>query len=73
MKPEHKHHRPVDLLFPGLRRDAFENKKCVNPPIGCGRPVTGFKDEISRQEYEISGLCQDCQDQVFGQEAGDNY
>lgn len=24
-----------------------------------------FRDELSRREYEISGLCQSCQDAVF--------
>lgn len=27
--------------------------------------VTKFKDEISRKEYSISGMCQECQDKVF--------
>lgn len=25
-----------------------------------------FKDELSKREYQISGLCQKCQDSVFG-------
>ena len=25
-----------------------------------------FKDELSFKEYRISGLCQECQDKVFG-------
>ena len=25
-----------------------------------------FKDEISHREFKISGLCQKCQDDVFG-------
>ena len=25
-----------------------------------------FKDELSRREYDISGLCQKCQDEMFG-------
>lgn len=25
-----------------------------------------FKDELSKREYKISGLCQKCQDSVFG-------
>ena len=35
----------------------------------CGaiiNPETDFRDELSRKEYHISGLCQECQDQVFG-------
>ena len=33
----------------------------------CGRPVfvEDFKDDLSLKEFEISGLCQKCQDEVF--------
>lgn len=33
----------------------------------CDKPVvvTDFKDELSKKEYEISGMCQKCQDEVF--------
>ena len=31
----------------------------------CGKEVEGFKDRLSAREFEISGLCQDCQDKVF--------
>jgi len=33
--------------------------------IWCGEKITGFKDELSRKEYKISGLCQKCQDETF--------
>tara|TARA_Y100000034_G_C6520199_1_gene223843 strand:- start:138 stop:320 length:183 start_codon:yes stop_codon:yes gene_type:complete len=29
--------------------------------------IEDFKDEISRVEYGISGLCQKCQDKIFGE------
>lgn len=48
------------------RRKAIESDHCVPPPIGCGKPITPFKDEQSRKEYTISGLCQYCQDIIFG-------
>ena len=40
--------------------------RCVSPPAGCGGPATQFEDEASRREYTISGLCQKCQNEVFG-------
>tara|TARA_B100001964_G_C14125849_1_gene550512 strand:- start:906 stop:1118 length:213 start_codon:yes stop_codon:yes gene_type:complete len=40
--------------------------ECVPQPIGCGGPALEFKDEVSKKEYTISGLCQKCQDKVFG-------
>ena len=27
-----------------------------------------FRDDLSRKEYTISGLCQSCQDYIFGKE-----
>lgn len=34
----------------------------------CKRKVNKdeFRDELSRKEFEISGLCQTCQDDIFG-------
>ena len=32
----------------------------------CGASIYGFRDALSEREYEISGMCQECQDSVFG-------
>lgn len=34
--------------------------------VACYRDADMFRDGISRREYGISGLCQHCQDKVFG-------
>lgn len=44
--------------------------RCVSPPMGCGRPLrsglsTAFRDQSSRDEYRLTGMCQDCQDKLF--------
>ena len=44
------------------RTSAMRNGECVT----CGAPIGEFRDELSRKEYGISGMCQDCQDSVFG-------
>ena len=31
----------------------------------CGKPIHGFKDNLSVTEYRITGFCQSCQDEVF--------
>ena len=33
----------------------------------CNTPVTveDFRDDLSRKEFEISGMCQKCQDSIF--------
>jgi hypothetical protein len=55
--------RPVDLLFRG-RREAIHTQNCVS----CSGPAEKFEDEISAKEYRISGLCQKCQNEVFGRQ-----
>ncbi|WP_298751950.1 hypothetical protein [uncultured Arcobacter sp.] len=35
----------------------------------CNKKVntqTDFKDKLSLKEYSISGMCQECQDKIFG-------
>lgn len=60
----------IDKLLESLSGDsrvlAIKTDRCINPPIGCGKPATEFRDELSRKEYRISGLCQACQDSIFG-------
>lgn len=51
----------IEDIFPGTK-DAIENRKC---PV-CKKDIKGFRNAISQREYEISGMCQDCQDSVFG-------
>lgn len=48
------------------RREVISSNRCVPPPIGCGGPADSFRDELSKREYSISGLCQNCQDSIFG-------
>lgn len=48
------------------RSSAIKADKCIKPPVGCGGPATEFQDNLSKREYTISGLCQKCQDRIFG-------
>ena len=43
--------------------DAVQNGIC--PCCGCKVNANEFKDELSKKEFGISGLCQKCQDEVF--------
>jgi len=52
----------IESLFPGTKQ-AIEDKCC---PF-CNSPIGAFKDAESIREYEISGMCQKCQDDVFGE------
>lgn len=31
----------------------------------CGNDIDGFRDMFSLKEFEVSGLCQECQDRIF--------
>lgn len=55
-------------IFGFDRRDPISRNVCCPPPIGCGGPATEFRDELSKREYSISGLCQKCQDKFFGKD-----
>lgn len=52
--------KPVDKIFP----QAAEDKKNGKCPF-CKKAITDFRDALSKREYKISGLCQECQDEVF--------
>jgi hypothetical protein len=49
-------------LFGRSKVLAVAGKQCVK----CGASELEFKDEVSKKEYGISGLCQTCQDEIFG-------
>jgi len=53
--------KPAAAIFP----DAAANIAAGTCPT-CKQPVGEFKNPLSRREYEISGMCQKCQDKVFG-------
>lgn len=44
--------------------EMVENSIC--PFCHKGINMHNFRNTISKREYEISGLCQKCQDKVFG-------
>lgn len=49
------------ILFGRRRTESLKTKTCVS----CGDAAEEFTDELSKREFEISGLCQKCQDEVF--------
>lgn len=53
----------IEKLFPGAI-ERMEHGRC---PI-CGDLIDtdDFEDELSIREFQISGMCQKCQDKTFG-------
>jgi uncharacterized CHY-type Zn-finger protein len=47
--------------FGRSRSESIKSKVCVD----CGKPATEFEDALSSKEYQISGLCQQCQNEIF--------
>lgn len=44
------------------RVEVIKELKCMT----CSDTIKSFRDELSLREYKISGMCQECQDKVFG-------
>lgn len=51
----------IEGVFPGTLQ-AIAEHKC---PL-CKGAITEFRDEVSKREYKISGMCQKCQDEIWG-------
>lgn len=50
---------------------AVAESRCINPPIGCGKPIQVdrvtkeyWPNEAYQREWRITGLCAPCQDRV---------
>jgi len=52
-----------------IKMTGIDRRKCITADIctWCGKPAKNFKDAISEKEYRISGFCQKCQDETFGE------
>lgn len=54
---------------------AVAEQRCAIPPLGCGQPIsslaTAFRDRESRAEYDITHLCQFCQDILWKSTTGE--
>lgn len=49
----------AEMLFGKPPQDGVVRCVCCHEPVG------QFRDSLSRIEYGISGMCQNCQDSVF--------
>ena len=59
--------KPFFRIFQPKLRQLILNGYCPDCKIKITKDM--FRDEISRKEYSISGLCQFCQDKVFGSDS----
>jgi len=56
--------KQINFISGTDRVEQITNNLCT----WCKGDVTKFKDSDSMKEYRISGLCQNCQDEVFKEE-----
>jgi hypothetical protein len=50
----------------GFRREVLTVKKCICPLCTEKVDENEFRNEVFVKEFKSSGLCQECQDMVFG-------
>ena len=59
-------HQGIEQMLSKLtgvsRVGAVAEASCVT----CKGEASSFRDSLSQKEYTISGMCQSCQDSVFG-------
>ena len=53
----------LEAMWPGTKKRIAEGKCPV-----CSRAITAFRDHLSEREFEVSGLCQKCQDSIWEDE-----
>lgn len=54
-----------------LANELFGRSRQKPECITCGSSAiqpSDFRDDLSRQEFQISRMCQVCQDEIFGEE-----
>ena len=51
----------------GKSLDLIDEGKC---PTCSSEIEHNFRDELSLKEYKITGMCQDCQDEIFNPKEG---
>ena len=52
----------ITLLTGKDRHNIIDRNECIL----CDGRAEQFRDELSLKEYQISGYCQPCQDEIFG-------
>ena len=55
----------LDLFLSALTGKSREIQLASELCMTCDGDAKIFKDELSRKEYSISGMCQRCQDTVY--------
>ena len=65
--PSDKSEQVNDAIYNLTGVDRIETIQ-MNQCAMCKTPNLNWRDKLSEKEYTISGMCQTCQDEVFGGE-----
>ena len=57
----------IESLLTSINGISRQEAEKQNICTWCKNPITVFKDSLSEREYQISGFCQSCQDDTFGE------
>ena len=59
---------PKSPLLEQLLEDTYGRTTAIllDYCVECRKPAEQFRDDASQREYTMSGLCQRCQDRIFG-------
>jgi len=58
----------IDMFMSLVTGKSREQQIAAGLCMWCPKDAKVFKDDLSRSEYRISGMCQECQDKTFGKE-----
>ena len=55
----------LEVLSDPTYKASYANAKATGTCIKCKKPAKTYRDSSAKLEYEVSGLCQNCQDYFF--------
>jgi len=61
----------LSSIFGVDRVQVISDGNCISCDEARDLKASSFRDDISRKEYSISGMCQSCQDDLFGEDDDD--
>jgi hypothetical protein len=61
----------IEVLSDPKYKASYANAKATGTCIKCKKPAGSYRTTLAKLEYELSGLCQNCQDYFFnGEDTG---
>jgi hypothetical protein len=57
----------LEVLSDPTYKASYAHAKATTTCIKCKKPARSYRDAWAKLEYEVSGLCQECQDYFFNE------